>query len=64
MTITVGIWIVPLAVTIIAFCVASYSTPESSGDYGGIGAGLVGVIYLAGALIVSLVAWFVWALAR
>jgi hypothetical protein len=64
MTITVGIWILPLIVTIIAFLVAYYSTPESHGDYGGIGAGFVGVIYLAGAAVVSLLAWLLWALVR
>lgn len=64
MTITVGIWIVPAMVTIIAFVVASYSTPESQGDYGGIGAAFVGLVYLAGAAIVSLLAWLLWALVR
>ncbi len=64
MTITIGIWVLPLIVTIVAFLVANYSIPESHGDYGGIGAGLVGVIYLAGAAVVSLLAWLLWALVR
>lgn len=64
MTMTIGTWVVPLTVTIIALCAASYSTPEGRGDYGNIGAGLVGVIYLAGAVIVSLIAWLIWAVVR
>jgi len=64
MTITIGTWIIPLVVTIISLGVASYSTPEGRGDYGSIGAGFVGVIYLAAALILSLVSWLIWALVR
>jgi len=64
MTITVGIWVVPLMVTIISLSMAVYSVPEGRGDYGNIGAGLVGVIYLAGAAIVSLIAWLIWAVVK
>ena len=64
MTITVGTWVVPLIVTIFSLTVAVYSTPQGRGDYGYIGAGLVGVIYLAGAVILSLIAWLIWAVVK
>lgn len=61
MTVTVGAWIIPLFITIGSFVLAGTSVPKRSGDYD-FGSGLVGLIYLAGAAIVSLISWLIWAL--
>jgi hypothetical protein len=66
MTITVGWWVLPLAVTLGAFIAWwrwEAGQPAPSG-YGAIGAGLASLIMGAGVVIVSLVAWLVWALLR
>tara|TARA_B100001057_G_C22233032_1_gene712751 strand:- start:102 stop:290 length:189 start_codon:yes stop_codon:yes gene_type:complete len=61
MTLTIGAWIVPAFITLIAYGCAIGGTPERSGGYFDFG-GIVVVFYLAAATIVSLIAWLVWAL--
>lgn len=58
MTITIGWWLVPLIITLIAFgwCFAR----DSGGGYANIG----GFMDFVAALIVSLVAWLAWSLFR
>lgn len=62
-TVSLGWWLVPLAVTIIAF--GAYITWEvrtvPSYGYGRIGDGIASAILMAAALIVSLIAWLIWA---
>lgn len=61
-----GTWIVPLLITIVIFVYAAWlgrdDTP--SYGYGRIGDGVVAVFRFGTALIVSLMAWFVWVLMR
>jgi hypothetical protein len=60
MTITLGWWVLPLMVTIAAFVAAGSYRPRPSGyGYGDI----TGALLVMVALIVSLIAWLVWALA-
>lgn len=58
MTITLGWWAVPLAITTIAF-LASFMA--DAGGRGGYLSGLDTLIFNALALIVSLIAWLIWA---
>jgi len=60
MTITIGWWAVPLAITVISFVLAGSYSPRSSGyGYGDI----TGAFFVLGAIIVSLIAWLIWAVA-
>jgi hypothetical protein len=63
--IPVGWWILPLAVTIAAFVWWNWLHKDDrrSGGYGDIGQGLAQLASLGAALIVSLIAWLIWALA-
>jgi hypothetical protein len=64
MTIELGWWLAPLAITLTSFFLAERSSPKSSGrDYGSIGDGLVGMFYHLLAALLSLSAWLIWALA-
>jgi hypothetical protein len=57
-SITIGLWVVPLFVTIFAL----FAAYRSFGDEGTYGAGqIVNLIYLGLAVIVSLIAWLIWA---
>ena len=62
-TIELGWWIAPAAVTLAAFLLAGLASPKSRSQmgYGSVGDAIVGVFICGVALIVSLVAWFVWA---
>lgn len=63
-TITLGWWLAPAAVTISAFAGMALwdrSQPRSSG-YGAVTDGLLALIAYGAALIVSLVAWLFWAI--
>ncbi|MBX9911220.1 MAG: hypothetical protein K2Z25_21260 [Beijerinckiaceae bacterium] len=63
MTLTIGTWGFPAAVTLMAFgwlAVSSALQPPPAG-YASIGDGIVGMFYAAAALIVSLSAWLLWA---
>ncbi len=58
-TISAGWWLLPLAVTIAAFgCAAVVARPSSSPGYGD---GIIAFMAYELALIVSLVAWVIWA---
>lgn len=59
-----GWWLLPFAVTIAAFVWRYWvhKDDQPSYGYGRIGAGLGELLTLAAALIVSLVAWLIWAL--
>lgn len=64
MTITIGTWAIPLAVTVAiwAWAVLQPSRqPTSSYDFGGAADALVRLVV---ALPVSLIAWLIWALLR
>lgn len=60
MMIAIPSWSIPLAITIVILVIAARSVPEGHGDYGNIGAGLVGAIYLAGGIIASLIVWIIY----
>lgn len=61
MTITIGAWIIPTFITIIAHLCAFGSAPKGRAGYFDF-SGLVLLFYLAVAVIVSLIAWLAWAL--
>lgn len=62
MTIVFGWWLAPLLVTIAAFIWAARIQDTSpAGDYGRIGQGIGNAVVCGVALIVSLVAWLIWA---
>lgn len=56
MTIVIGWWALPFAFSIIAGALAAI--PERAGYYG---FDVVGIFKLFGAVILSLIAWLVWA---
>ena len=64
MTIEIGYWVIPLVITFVSFVVASMCAkePSSHGYFPDFGAALLNIIRLAIALIVSLVAWLLWAI--
>lgn len=59
-TIALGWWLVPFMVTVVAVLVALYV--EINGRSSGIGGALVSLLLWAAVIIVSLVAWLLWAL--
>lgn len=61
MTFTIGSWVIPAFITLIAYLCAIGSTPDRGGGYFDFG-GFVVMFYLGVATIVSLIAWLVWAL--
>lgn len=64
LVIPIGWWIAPLAVTVVSFGVATAKQDNSpTGDYGRIGQGIGNAMIHGVALIASLVAWLVWAVA-
>lgn len=66
MSVTIGSWGIPALVTVIAFgwvIIAGIRAPASSG-YASIGDGIVMAFYVAAAIVLSLVAWLIWALVR
>ena len=63
-SITVGWWAVPLAITVASF-IAAYklaAEPDQCGYFPDFGAAISLAANIAFAIIVSLVAWLVWAL--
>lgn len=64
-TVALGWWIAPTAVTIIAFIIAGFMCRDegSHGDYAAIGNAFVALVIYGAALIVSLIAWLIWAIA-
>lgn len=63
MTITLGWWTLPLAVSLVPWAWACWPRPRSYG-YGAIGDGLAGALRGCAAIIITLAAWLVWALFR
>lgn len=63
-TITLGTWVFPLAFTITSFVVAWWkgvNRPTGYGGYARIGNALVDAFYWVPAVVLSLVAWLIWA---
>ena len=60
-SITLGWWVLPLIVTIASSTWALWDRPS---ERGGFIPSPMPLIRLAGALIVSLIAWLIWALVR
>lgn len=64
LVIPIGWWILPLAVTVVSFGVATAKADNGpTGDYGRIGQGIGNAMLQGVALIVSLAVWLVWAIA-
>lgn len=65
MTLTIGWWAIPLTITILAFGFALIKTGKSSGPHcaDSIGDAISFCIFNGAALIISLIAWLIWALA-
>ncbi|UIS25301.1 hypothetical protein [Erythrobacter phage vB_EliS-L02] len=59
MTITLGYWLVPLVITILAFIPAFRFTP-ARGDYAAFGNAIGAMLYAGGGAIVTLLAWLVY----
>lgn len=67
MTLFIGTWIVPLLVTVAAFGYAAWLTRADGPSYGGyaaIGDAIIGAFRFGTALIITLFAWFIWAMVR
>lgn len=65
MTITLGWWIAPLVMTVLVFAWRAYMHKDdgpSFGGYSAIGAGIGAALTLLAAVVVSLIAWLIWAL--
>lgn len=63
--ITLGWWLVPAAITVLAFAYAAIRDAQENpnGNYGTYGSGAIYTAFVfGGALIVSLIAWLVWSL--
>lgn len=66
MTIVIGWWAVPLLITLGSLGTVWFwdrAQPPSHG-YGAAGAGVISALAFGAALILSLVAWLIWALVR
>lgn len=64
-TLTLGWWIVPLAITVgsLAWAIPMRQSERPDGSmFSGLGYAIGGTLRVAGAIIVSLVAWLVWSL--
>lgn len=66
MTLHIGTWAIPALITIAAFVAAFIGGRPDGKAYGyaAAGAGVIGLLLLLGAIIVSLIAWLVWAVFR
>lgn len=53
-------WLIPAAITIIAFVFAMTKFVETSGNDYGLG-GMVNLLFLSMAAVASLLAWLIWA---
>jgi hypothetical protein len=64
-TINAGWWILPMAVTVIAFSLSVFVSRDdgSHGDYSAIAGAFVSLVLFGAATTVSLIAWLIWALA-
>jgi hypothetical protein len=61
MTITLSAWVLPLAVTLAVFAWAVVRSSAAGGDYS---FDLMPLVRFAVAIVLSLMAWLVWALLR
>jgi len=67
-TLSIGWWVIPLLVTLLSISAAWYSTEDlQDGDIGGwyipdFGTPLLNLMKWGVALIISLLAWLIWAL--
>lgn len=61
-TITLGWWAIPAAMTIALVVWAFFPVRTNSTGYGRIGEAMVQVIYLMFGAILCLIAWLIWAL--
>lgn len=61
MTITLGWWVIPAAMTL-AFILWGFMPAPPPRGYGNIADGLVVLISMLGGAIVCLIAWLIWAL--
>lgn len=55
-TITLGIWIIPLIITILSICWALFYVDGGEGML----SGLANLLALIPALFISLIAWIIW----
>lgn len=65
-TISTGWWLLPAAITVVAFIVAYVADADNrrpAGDYAAIGAAMASLFHYGAATIVSLIAWLIWSLA-
>jgi hypothetical protein len=60
----IGSWMIPTAITAIAFGRALWLAQKmpSTGGYGDVGNAAIVLVYVMMALITALVAWLVWAI--
>jgi hypothetical protein len=66
MTITIEAWVIPALLSVLwlgGWVIWSSAQPQSSG-YGAIGAGLVDLIALLAAVILTLATWLIWAIVK
>lgn len=66
-TVTLGTWVFPLLITIACIVIAWYKdsnnkTGYDPTGYGRIGSAAVSAVYWVPAIVLSLVAWLLWAL--
>ena len=59
--IEIGWWLIPLAISLLAFLWAVGATPRRNAGYYGYGNAIEGLFTYGAALIVSLIAWLIWA---
>jgi hypothetical protein len=60
----IGTWIFPLAITIgsVGWSLFGYREAGSGHQFAAIGAGVISLLFVLGAIIVSLLSWLVWAI--
>lgn len=62
--ITLGTWLIPLAVTILCLAIAYREEPKHEAGVAGAAGGMIGLFQYAVAIGLSLLAWLVWALLK
>ncbi len=64
MTITIGWWVIPAAITVLGLTLPFVFAPRPHhSSYGpDVGSAVIGFAYLCFGVIVSLAAWLIWAL--
>jgi ABC-type nickel/cobalt efflux system permease component RcnA len=59
--VTIGIWIIPVFITVVAFWYA-IACQEHIGHWADAGSAILNIVRLCLAAIVSLIAWLLWAI--